>query len=202
MKGELLLHFWKHRGLLIIRTPVALELSEIELTLSADKIANWETETLGLWSTFCNRAASTFHVNCHFSLFLVQNKFAFLVLWTLQSRSRSSSICSSIVLFSRDRQSMELVYYPETSLIKNFAQASWSCLFEKTMATVMLLLCSWAESGAGLDPGSRGRELGQKRVSPAWPAAPSLVALSHGTSQIFYNDWEKFSLLFTFLWLI
>ena len=118
MKGELLLHFWKHRGLLIIRTPVALELSEIELTLSADKIANWETETLGLWSTFCNRAASTFHVNCHFSLFLVQNKFAFLVLWTLQSRSRSSSICSSIVLFSRDRQSMELVYYPETSLIK------------------------------------------------------------------------------------
>ena len=41
------------------------------------------------------------------------------------------------------------------------------------MATVMLLPCSQAESGAGL------RELGHKRVSPDWPAAgePSLVAL-------------------------
>ena len=70
-------------------------------TLSADMISNWE-KTLGLWSTFCNRAASTFHVNCHFSLFLVQNKFAFLVLWTLLSRSRSFSICTSIVLFSSE----------------------------------------------------------------------------------------------------
>ena len=174
MKGELLLHFWKHRGLLVIRTPVALELSEIELTLSADKILNWG-ETLRSWSTFCNRAASTFHVNCHFSLFLVQNKFAFLVLWTFLSRSRSFfSICTLIVLFST--VIINGVYLLSGNKFdKNFARASWSCLFEKTMATVMLLPCSQAESGAGLGLGreqsrrgtSGSARAGRQQASPA-----------------------------------
>ena len=109
-------------------------------------ISNWE-KTLGLWSTFCNRAASTFHVNCHFSLFLVQNKCAFLVLWTLLSKSRSFSICISIVLLSSEESIGWRYLLSGNKLDKNFAQASWSCLFEKTMATVMLL--SW-ERRAGL----------------------------------------------------